>query len=340
MEVIVLPEERSNEWAEFLKDVTQSVAWQNYDWADVIKRNYSTRFYPLCAVDSGAICGILPLYHVKTLIKGDVLISVPYAVAGGIATDSDEAENLLLNKAIEIAEVHNSCDITFKQYKKKINSNLRTDSNYFNRELDLKKGEAVIWNEFDEENKEKVKRMKNKTFYLEYPSQELDLFYRMLYRHHHQRGIPCVTKKWIKTLIQFGMYKIALLKNDNQIVAGTLVKEDHRDAISLPFTCVPSPEYENYAYVLYWYLIKRSVDLGKLVFHSGRIPENEETDKYRLGWGGIKHKYWYQYYAQNSTSTEYSTKRGTKRKVFTATWRHLPSFMTKTIGPTIVRQFP
>jgi hypothetical protein len=76
------------------------------------------------------------------------------------------------------------------------------------------------------------------------------------------------------------------------------------------------------------------------IFHSGRIPKNDATDEYRLGWGGVKHPYFYQYYPNRNIRTEYETKRGRKREILEKCWRHLPTSVAGAVGPLVVSQFP
>jgi hypothetical protein len=137
------------------------------------------------------------------------------------------------------------------------------------------------------------------------------------------------------------MYSIAFLKHNGSIVAGTMIKK-YKKTVSFPFTCIPDQTHKSYAcvYDLYWKLITTFAEEGLEIFHSGRIPNSDQTDIYRLGWGGTKYTYYNQYYPRGESSTEYKTRRGGKRELLTALWKRLPLAMTRYIGPIIVRQFP
>ena len=343
MEVAILSHDRRKDWDQFINEHPHSIAWQSYGWSDVLKNHYQVKFYPLAACENEEICGILPLYHLRTGLPRakDMLISVPHAVAGGILADDDPVKQLLIDKAIEISLSYHNCSIAFKQYKIKNNAPLRTDENYYNRELDLTDSLDNLWNALADVNKQNITAAEKHNSRLEIPSPDIDTFYNLLFRHHHRRGIPCVSKKWIADLIAFDMYSIAFLKNQNAIVAATLVKE-FKTTVSFPFTCVPDASDTSlmFAYTLYWNLIKRFASQGKEIFHSGRIPQNDNTDAYRLGWGGTKHPYYYQYHPPCTTSTEYSKKRGRKRHVLESCWKKMPDPLARWLGPHVVRQFP
>jgi hypothetical protein len=101
------------------------------------------------------------------------------------------------------------------------------------------------------------------------------------------------------------MYEVALLKHDGEVVAGTMVKK-FRHTVSFPFSCLRDQTERTslFAYSLYWQLITRLAGEGITIFHSGRIPKTDTAASYRLGWGGTKYNYYYQYYGLGEGKTQ------------------------------------
>ncbi len=339
MEPVVITERMKGDWERFVAGNPHTIAWQSYDWSEVLKRHYRFDFYPIAVYDGPEICGILPLYRLKRGRSGSVLMSVPYAVAGGIVADDEAVRSALLEKAISISRGCGSCPITLKQYKYKMEGDLTVDDNYFNRELNLTGSIDDLWFGLAERNRDKIVETYAENLTLEYPSKDFTAFYRILMRHLHNRGIPCVNKRWIEDLLAFDMYTIAFLKNNGAIVAATMVKS-FKETVSFPFTCHPVHLDNAYVYRLYWELIRNFALSKKKIFHSGRIPANGETDEYRLGWGGDQHGYFYQYYPNNGQRTEFAVKRGRKRKLFENCWKMMPTAFAEMLGPAIVKRFP
>lgn len=329
------------QWEEYIRKNPFAIAWQSYDWLDVLKKHYDFEFFPITAFDNSEICGVLPLYRISTFFEKNILVSVPYAVAGGIVADDDDARAALLNEAISLHRKYNCSKIILKHYKQKVDADLATDDNYYNRELSLSAGIDNIWNNLHDTNKRNIDAVDKFDLSLEYPFQNIDAFFDLLLRHHQRMGVPCVSKKWITSLVDSGMYSIACLYRNNTPVAGTVVKV-FKKTVSFPFTCLPDGEAENemFAYNLYWRLIKHFASQGFEIAHSGRIPQNDQTNAYRLGWGGKKYGYFYQYYPDPGTKTEYAVKRGRKRKIFQSAWKMLPRSAAGILGPHIVKHFP
>jgi hypothetical protein len=339
MKAVIIGEKDKTDWENFVYENPNTIAWQSHEWSDVLKRHYRFVFFPIAAYRGNDICGILPLYHIKTRLSGDSLISVPYAVAGGITANDPDVRTALLEKAIEISKKHGSCPITLKQYKLKIDGDLALDDNYYNRELELSTDVTEVWRQFSEKNKEAIRQTEGLNFVMEYPSTELERFYDLLLKDLRAKGVPCVSKRWIQDLLAFKMYSIAILRVGGLIVAGTLVKK-FKDTVSFPFTCFMDRNATKWVHRLYWELIQHFCMEGKRIFHSGRIPMNDATDQYRIGWGGTKYGYYYQYFPMRHVKTEFSVKRGRKRELAEKAWKTMPIMLARLIGPQVVKHFP
>ncbi|MCK9417941.1 MAG: hypothetical protein M0R70_01020 [Nitrospirae bacterium] len=341
MKTVIIDESKKSEWEQYIYDNPNSVPGQSYEWSSLLRRHYSFDFYPIAAVEDTKICGILPLYHLTTASGKDVLISAPYAVNGGILADNEQAAQVLFEKAKEISKKHNGCPITLKQYKIRIAGDMRIDDSYYNRQLNVARNSSDIWKEISEQNRHNIEETMKHELVLEYPSRDVNGFYKLLLRYHHKKGVPCVNQKWIEDLIEYRMSSIAILRSNNHIVAATMVK-DFRDWFSFPFTCVPdtTDKATLFAYGLYWQLILRFTTEGKRIFHSGRIPNTDQTDIYRLGWGGTRYDYCYHYYPNTTVKTDFTRKRGWKRDLFEKLWRMVPEPVAGALGPSIVKRFP
>jgi len=339
MKAVIITERERQAWDAYVMGNPAAIAWQSYGWSDVVRKNYQLEFYPLAVFDGPDICGILPLYRMTG--KKNELISVPYAVAGGILAERPEVQDLLVEKAIDLSRQYGSSRITLKQYKIMINGDMRIDNNYYNRELSLTRDRTELWGRISEQNRERVTDAMKLDVRLEYPSSDSSTFHKLLLHHHHRRGIPCVGKRWIDDLQAFEMYSIALLKVGERVVAGTMVKE-FKDTISFPFTCLVGENggVSLPAYALYWKLIEHFAERGKAIFHSGRIPTSDQAEPYRLGWGGTKYPYFYQYIPNNAARTEFATRRGRKRILFEKGWKRLPRVVAGYLGPHVVKHFP
>lgn len=336
-----LPESRREEWDAYVEHNSLAIAWQKYEWHDILKKHHPHEFIPIVATRDEKICGVFPVYLLKNKQFGTQFISVPFAVAGGIVADSPEIDGMLLNGALDIAREHGVRSLVLKQYKHKIEGDLRTDDAYHNRELSLGLGLERIWSDLEPQNREMITAGKKSGLSLEFPSSRIDEFYAILFSYSHRQGIPCVSKRWIEDLVLSGIYECALARREGKAVAGTLVKSFKKTA-SFPFTALKRTDLSHHqaAYWLYWELICKFAEKGFDIVHSGRIPADEAVPAFRLGWNGTKYPYFYQYYPNTACSTESTQKRRWKRRLFSKGWRFLPKPAAALLSPFLIRKFP
>jgi hypothetical protein len=337
----ILDAGRRKEWDAYADNNEVAIAWHLWEWHDVLKRHYPHDFYPLAAVKENRVCGLFPIYRLHEKAHRNSFISIPFVVAGGIISDGPEIDKILLESAIRLAKQEHVDSIVMKQYNHRIDGDLRIDDTFFNRELSLAQGLDSIWGNLAPENRSMISSAKNEGFRLEFPSKDSGAFYSLLLAHHHRQGIPCVSRKWVEDLIASSMYELALVYYKNKPLTGTMLKI-FRKTVSFPLTAVPDTAERSHksVYWLYWQLISHFTEKKFEIIHSGRIPIDESVPRFRLGWGGEKKPYFYEYYPNVNRMTEFSLKRGIKRRLFSRFWRLLPKVVAAQLGPSIVRKFP
>ena len=93
----------SKAWDDFVFAHPEGTFFHRSAWQGIIRRVFKHDTYYLFAHRSGRIHGVLPLGHVKSLLFGNSLTSLPFAVYGGVIADCDEAAHLLEQEAERIA---------------------------------------------------------------------------------------------------------------------------------------------------------------------------------------------------------------------------------------------
>ena len=77
-------------WDEFVAACPAATFFHRSGWQRLIREIFRHRTYFLYAERAGVVEGILPLAHVRSLLFGNGLISLPFAVYGGIAANGEE----------------------------------------------------------------------------------------------------------------------------------------------------------------------------------------------------------------------------------------------------------
>lgn len=90
-------------WDEYVRAHPHGTPFHLRAWCDAVEEAYGHRAKHLAARQNGNVVGVLPLFEVKSLLAGRLIVSVPYATYGGILADSDEAARALLESAKDIS---------------------------------------------------------------------------------------------------------------------------------------------------------------------------------------------------------------------------------------------
>ena len=85
-------------WSAFVLQCPDATFFHRIEWRDLIEDVFHHRTHFLIAERAGAVVGVLPLARVTSLLFGDALVSMPFAVYGGAAV-ADEAVRAALHSA-------------------------------------------------------------------------------------------------------------------------------------------------------------------------------------------------------------------------------------------------
>ena len=91
-------------WDQFVMSCPAATFFHRAGWQRVLNNVFHHDTYFLYAQTDGRIAGVLPLAHVKSMLFGSSLVSLPFTVYGGVAAANDDAARALEAEAQRIAE--------------------------------------------------------------------------------------------------------------------------------------------------------------------------------------------------------------------------------------------
>ena len=91
--------------------------------------------------------------------------------------------------------------------------------------------------------------------------------------------------------------------------------------------------------LLYWNLLQRSVERGQAVFDFGRSSQDSPTFRFKKQWGAEPVAAQWQCYARSGSSGEMRPDNPSYGRLVRL-WRRLPLWLTRRIGPSVVRGIP
>jgi FemAB-related protein (PEP-CTERM system-associated) len=334
---------------------TDRTAWDDYvlnhpggtffhltGWKDVVERCFGHKAFYLLSEEGGKICGIFPLFSVKSFLFGRAMVSVPFASYGGVLADDQGVAQALYREAVSITQ---------KQGLDYLE--LRSETAGFG-ELPTKDLYYVFKKEIASDNEMNLEAIPRKTRRMvrvgmkngleaEFGSSNLlDTFYGMFAFNYRRLGTPVFSRKYIRNLLEmFGkMSSILIISKDGKPLSGVL-SFYYKDQV-IPYYSGAYPEAQDHAAndFLYWALTSDSAEKGYRVFDFGRSKKDTGPYNFKRHWGFEPKPLEYQYYLNGISELPYISPSNPKYQRRIEMWKRLPLWATKIIGPRIVKYIP
>jgi FemAB-related protein (PEP-CTERM system-associated) len=171
----------------------------------------------------------------------------------------------------------------------------------------------------------------------------LPLFYEIFARSYHRLGSPVFSIKLFKNLLGEFKDKVNILLVENRegkSVAGVLTFF-YKDQV-LPYYAGSLIEYRDLAPndFMYWQLMKYGWENGYKVFDFGRSKVDTGSYDFKRHWGFEPEPLRYQYLLNQIDEIPNLSPANPKYQKKIEMWQKMPFWLTKIIGPRIVKYIP
>ena len=312
-------------------------------WLSALYEGLGHQPYLLRARCGGVLAGALPLAFVRSTLFGRFLVSLPYVNSAGVSGSSEQVVTALISSAVGLADKLNVRYLELRQEREVAHSALtqRNDTKILMR-LSLKGTSAELWDSFKSKLRSQIRTGEKNEFDVRFGGIELLAdFYRVFSQNMRDLGTPVYSRGLFASILRaFGdEAELCVLRLKGAPVAAALLVH------GLGTTEVPSASSlrafnaTSANMVMYWHLLRRATERGQKQFDFGRSTIDSNTYKFKAQWGAKPHPSVWQYYVRRGSIGEMrpgNAKFGMAIKV----WQRLPVWLTRLVGPAIVRGIP
>ncbi|HET6420072.1 MAG TPA: FemAB family XrtA/PEP-CTERM system-associated protein [Geobacteraceae bacterium] len=332
-----------SDWDAFVASIPHGANYHRYRWRDVIEKSFGHRAYYLVARDgNGEICGVLPLAHMKSVMFGSFLVSLPYFNYGGLLCMDANAERALLAKAqsllrkvsaghMELRHVHDcSNDLMTRQHK-------------VTMILPLGKSEEAQWKALDAKVRNQVRKAERSGLNaVEGRLELLDGFYEVFCRNMRDLGTPVYGRNFFRNILEMfpeSTCIISVMLGEKTVASGILAW--YGDTLEVPWAS-SIRDYREMCpnNLLYWRAICYAIGNGSAKFDFGRSTPGEGTYHFKKQWGAEPVQLYWQYMLGNGGSIPELNPGNPKYRLAVRVWQRLPLALTNALGPRIVKNIP
>ncbi len=314
-------------------------------WLRVLEEGLGHRPYALLAEsDLGNVRGYLPLALVQSALFGRFLVSLPYLNQAGILADSASTAQQLLDKAVELAERHNVQYLELRHA-----SNVLDVETFTHRRddkvlmiLDLPPEDAQLDQQIGAKVRNQVRKGDKFDLVLHFGGRELlDRFYEVFSVNMRDLGTPVYPRKLFASILdQFSdEAELAVVTQHDRPLAVALLMHQGGQTQVPSASSLRSFSHTNANMWMYRRLLSRAIERGSVRFDFGRSSPDSGTHRFKKQWGALEHPTTWQYVLRRGELGAVRPDSPKMQRRINA-WRKLPVWVTRLVGPAIVRGIP
>lgn len=338
----LLPDDEAR-WDQFVDAHEHGTIFHKMAWKRIIASTFDYRPCYLFAEENESICGVLPLFHVRSIFAGNALISSPFAVYGGILALDEKAEQALFEGSKMYARQSGASYIELRQRLRCHNPELRTrDSLYCTFVKSIHPSPEQCLSALPKEARRMVRKAQKLGLTGKIVVEGLSDFYEVFAASVRHLGTPVFPRCLFENCLQElkSDADLLLVYHENQPVAGVL-SFYYRQTV-FPYYGGSLPDKGDLApnNFMYWTLMHHGGSRGCTCFDFGRSKQDTGVFDFKRHMGFEPIALPYQYYMMNGAAMPNNNPSNPKFRMAIEAWRHLPLALTKLLGPKLVKAFP
>lgn len=312
-------------------------------WLRVLRQGLGHTAYCLEARCAGRTTGVLPLTLVKSWLFGRFLTSMPYLNGGGVGADNVESARSLIDGAVVLAD---ECKVRHLELRHEAPIEHPALTHQLRSKVHMRLALPVTASNLLQQLSSKVRNLVRKGqksgLSAVWGSEELlEDFYHILSINMRDLGTPVYGKSLFRGILREfpGRAELCVVRTGKQAVAAALLL--HGDGITEVPSASSLREYNHTSanMLMYWHLLERAVARGQRVFDFGRSTRGSGTYRFKAQWGAEPEGATWQYYVREGDPTAMRPDNARYQRCIRA-WRQLPVWVTRWLGPKIVRGIP
>ncbi|HTY90744.1 MAG TPA: FemAB family XrtA/PEP-CTERM system-associated protein [Methanocella sp.] len=342
MKVEISPLSKADEpdWDEYVRNNDQATFYHRIGWKEVIEDSYGHRSFYLTAKNGdGKICGILPLFFIRSIFFGKRVVSVPFAPYGGACTDSPGITTELVRAALSAGNEMGSADFEFRTRNCSTMEMDYTD-HYVTFIMDVSGGAEPAWARMNKKVKWSVRKAikNNLQFKIDKADAAIGDFYELYCHGMGRLGTPVHDRIFFKNLKKRFPEDVSIAEVEyagNVISALYLLRfkdtliSGWGASLSSYFSLSPND-------LIYWRSIETAAGDGLRYFDFGRSLKDSGNFRFKRAWGAAEVPLYYYHHPPKKAPRAIQDEYGSFSKI----WGHLPLGLTRIVGPGLRKYIP
>lgn len=312
-------------------------------WLNLVHEMYGYKTYRYTVIENSRPLAALGLVEINHPVFGHYLATAPFGSYGGLAFETPEARDLLLDEACRLAEDVRAeyVSIRFDEGASTPPDNWSQSPNYFTYLIDLPSNPDELLKTFSSDHRNHVRKSLKKGFLIRFGHLDLlDDIYEALAKSMHELGSPYHSKNYLRKMAELlgDTLEFAVMYNAQGKISGGGVFIYQGDTIFNLHANILRHARSTYAgEFLYWSVIERAIQKGLRIFDLGRSLVGSGNEVFKVKWSPRKQLLAYWYWLAPGHELPSLNQKNPKFQLVIAIWKRLPAFIVRAIGPYLIR---
>lgn len=324
-------------WDEFTASCDAATFFHLFGWRRVVAEAFGHEPYYLLAERQGTVCGVLPLFHLRSWLFGNALISVPFCVYGGVLAIDHQAVEALAARAMELARELDVDYVELRHQEQQLSWPVK-DELYVTFRKPISASREENLQAIPRKQRAMIRRAE-KAELTSYTTDDTAILYAMYSESVRNLGTPVFSRKYFGLLQEeFGSRcETTIVMSDEVPVAGVM-SFYFKDQV-LPYygggtraaRALSANDF------LYWQVMCRAAERGVRIFDYGRSKIGTGSYRFKKHWGFAPQPLQYEYGLVRASEIPDISPANPRYSMFIGMWKKLPLPVTRLIGPVIAR---
>ena len=325
-------------WDAFVQACPQATFFHRSGWQRLLHEVFRHQTFFLWAEDERGIRGVLPLAHVHSLMFGQSLVSLPFAVYGGVAALDEAAAEALEQEAQQIARRLGVEHLEMRNVQRR-HADWPLQDLYVTFRKEILPDEEANMLAIPRKQRAMVRKgIKNGLQASIDPG--IDRFFALYASNVHRHGTPAMPRRYFQALLDtFGADAevLTVTTAEGQPISSVL-SFYFRDEV-LPYYAGDDEAARDLAGndFKYWALMQRACARGLKVFDYGRSKQGTGSYAFKKNWGFEPAPLHYEHQLYKRDAVPQNNPSNAKYQLLIKTWRRMPIGLANRLGPLIVR---
>jgi FemAB-related protein (PEP-CTERM system-associated) len=330
----------AGQWDDFVRRAPGGTFFHLWGWKKVIERTFGFRSLYLAAWRDGDLAGVLPLFELGSALLGRSLLSLPFAVEGGVCALDSEARSALEREAVRLCGQSGARSLELRDGREGAPFGIR-EGTYFRFRRPLRSTDAEDFAAIPRKQRRMVRVGQQSGLVARVDPADLGAFYDLYARSVRQLGTPVFPARYFRAFLEtFPDDCVLLTVRYGRTPVAAVMSFFFKDTV-LPYYAGSRHEFFRYAIndFMYWELMRHARARGARVFDFGRSKKGTGPFEFKRHWGFEPEPLRYRVYLPGGGRPPDRTANDERIQLLRRAWRRLPLPLTKLLGPFLIKRF-